>query len=59
MPLQDCFNLSKLIKIKLVGQKVKRPEGHPQPEHLSYRNDPKFLDTYTWANSANPDQIRV
>ena len=21
-----------------------------------YRNDPKFLDRYAWANSADPDQ---
>ena len=21
-----------------------------------YRNDPKFLDRYAWANSTNPDQ---
>ena len=21
-----------------------------------YRNDPKFSDRYTWANSADPDQ---
>ena len=23
---------------------------------LKYRNDPKFLDLYAWANSADPDQ---
>ena len=23
---------------------------------LYYRNDPKFLDRYAWANSADPDQ---
>ena len=23
---------------------------------LKYRNDPKFSDRYTWANSADPDQ---
>ena len=23
---------------------------------LKYRNDPKFLDRYAWANSADPDQ---
>ena len=23
---------------------------------LYYRNDPKFSDRYTWANSADPDQ---
>ena len=22
----------------------------------NYRNDPKFLDRYAWANSADPDQ---
>ena len=22
----------------------------------TYRNDPKILDRYTWANSADPDQ---
>ena len=22
----------------------------------AYRNDPKFLDRYAWANSADPDQ---
>ena len=24
--------------------------------NLTYRNDPKFSDRYTWANSADPDQ---
>ena len=24
--------------------------------YLLYRNDPKFLDRYAWANSADPDQ---
>ena len=23
---------------------------------MVYRNDPKFLDTYAWANSADPEQ---
>ena len=23
---------------------------------MNYRNDPKFLDRYAWANSADPDQ---
>ena len=23
---------------------------------LHYRNDPKFLDIYVWANSVDPDQ---
>ena len=26
---------------------------------LAYHNDPKFLDRYAWANSADPDLIRV
>ena len=26
------------------------------PAEIEYRNDPKFLDRYTWANSADPDQ---
>ena len=26
------------------------------PISLGYRNDPKFLDRYAWANSADPDQ---
>ena len=26
---------------------------------VSYRNDPKFLDRYAWANSADPDQTAV
>ena len=25
-------------------------------EAQKYRNDPKFLDRYAWANSADPDQ---
>ena len=25
-------------------------------QNYSYRNDPKFLDRYAWANSADPDQ---
>ena len=23
---------------------------------MTYQNDPKFLDRYAWANSADPDQ---
>ena len=25
-------------------------------QYLNYCNDPKFLDRYAWANSADPDQ---
>ena len=32
-----------------VSEKVKS-QGY------KYRNDPKFLDRYAWANSADPDQ---
>ena len=26
---------------------------------IIYRNDPKFLDRYAWANSADPDQTAL
>ena len=29
---------------------------HLSPTIKAYRNDPKFSDRYTWANSADPDQ---
>ena len=31
-------------------------DSFSRDRHGSYRNDPKFSDRYTWANSADPDQ---
>ena len=47
----------------LVGQNLKKTQMHilvlimlHQHIFCVYRNDPKVLDRYAWANSADPDQ---
>ena len=44
-----------------MSKKKKNPKGFFLSEkfitvNFLYRNDPKFLDRYAWANSADPDQ---
>ena len=59
-PLKNSNILSKMHKTNL--KKYKKAYQRSKllnkvdSKILEYRNDPKFLDTYAWANSADPDQ---